>query len=117
MSCIKCIIKLTYKVKRGDVLQVEYKNKQIEKICTNIHEAEKKHGREMAEKVHLRIKQILATPSVEILIQYRIGRCHQLKGKRKEQYAMNLVHPYRLIFEKKGNEVQIAYIMEIVDYH
>lgn len=99
------------------MLQVEYKNKQIAKICTNIHEAEKKHGREMAEKVHLRIKQILATPSVEILIQYRIGRCHQLKGRRKEQYAMDLVHPHRLIFEKKGNEIQIACIMEIVDYH
>lgn len=98
-------------------MQVEYKNKQIAKICTNIHEAEKKHGREMAEKVHLRIKQILATPSVETLIKYRIGRCHQLKGKRKEQYAMDLVHPYRLVFEKKGNEIQIACIMEIVDYH
>jgi len=28
-----------------------------------------------------------------------------------------LVHPYRLIFEKHGNEIQVAHIMEIVDYH
>ncbi len=41
----------------------------------------------------------------------------KLKGNRKEQYAVDLVHPYRLVFEKKGNEIQIANIMEIVDYH
>ena len=71
----------------------------------------------MAEKIHLRIKQITAATSVEILLQYRIGRCHLLKGDRKDQYVMDLVHPYRLVFEKKGNEIQIAKIMEIVDYH
>ena len=30
---------------------------------------------------------------------------------------MDLVHPYRLVFEKIGNELQIAQIIEIVDYH
>lgn len=30
---------------------------------------------------------------------------------------MDLVHPYRLVFEKIGNEIQIANVMEIVDYH
>ena len=98
-------------------MQIEYKNSRLAKICTSIYEAEKKYGREMAEKIHLRIKQILASPGVEMLIQYRIGRCHELKGKRKKQYAMDLVHPYRLIFERRGTEIQIAYIMEIVDYH
>lgn len=98
-------------------MQIEYKNSKIKKICTNAYEAEKKHGKEMAEKIQLRIDQISAALSVEMMIQYKIGRCHSLKGNRKEQYAVDLVHPYRLVFEKKGNEIQIAYIMEIVDYH
>lgn len=98
-------------------MQIEYKNSKIEKICTNAYEAEKKHGKEMAEKIQLRIDQISAALSIEMMIQYKIGRCHQLKGNRKEQYAVDLVHPYRLVFEKKGNEIQIANIMEIVDYH
>lgn len=98
-------------------MQIEYKNNKIAEICTNVSKAEKKHGKEMAEKIHLRVKQISASSSVEMLLQYRIGRCHQLRGNRKEQYAMDLVHPYRLVFEKRGNEIQIANIMEIVDYH
>ena len=51
------------------------------------------------------------------MVKYRIGRCHQLKNNRKEQFAVDLVHPYRLVFEKKGEDVQIAFIIEIVDYH
>lgn len=52
-----------------------------------------------------------------MMIQYRIGRCHPLKGNRKNQYAVDLVHPYRLIFEKKESEIQIVNITEITDYH
>lgn len=40
-----------------------------------------------------------------------------MKGDRKSQYAVDLVHPYRLVFEKRGTEIQIVCIMEIVDYH
>lgn len=65
----------------------------------------------------LRIDQISAALSVEMMIQFRIGRCHQLKGNRKNQFAVDLVHPYRLVFEKKGTEIQIANIIEIIDYH
>lgn len=56
-------------------------------------------------------------PNIECLIQYHIGRCHPLHHNRKNQFAMDLVHPMRLVFEKRGTDIQIAYIMEIVDYH
>ncbi|MCD8217866.1 MAG: type II toxin-antitoxin system RelE/ParE family toxin [Clostridiales bacterium] len=98
-------------------MRVTYKNKKIERICTNASEAEKRHGARMAEKIHQRIDELTAAETVEMMVQFRIGRCHALKGSRKEQYALDLVHPYRLVFEKQGDEVQIAFILEIVDYH
>jgi plasmid maintenance system killer protein len=42
----------------------------------------------MAAKIHQRIDEITAADSVEVLIQYKIGGCHILKGDRKKQYAM-----------------------------
>ena len=39
-------------------MQIKYKNKKIEKICTYTDEAEKRHGKEMAEKIELRVWQI-----------------------------------------------------------
>lgn len=73
--------------------------------------------KEMAEKIHMRIDQISAADTVEMMIQFHIGRCHALTQNRKGQYAVDLVHPYRLVFEKIGNEIQIVNVLEIVDYH
>ena len=104
-------------MKDGMPLQIEYKTKKLEKVCTNATEATKVYGQEMAAKIHQRIDEIKAALSIEMMIQYRIGRCHPLKGNRKSQYAVDLVHPYRLIFEKKESEFQIVNITEITDYH
>ena len=98
-------------------MKITYKTRKIEKVCTIASEAEKKYGSEMAEKIHQRIDEIDASDTVEEMVQFHIGRCHLLKGNRKGQYAMDLVHPYRLIFEKTGDIIQIANVMEIVDYH
>lgn len=98
-------------------MKVEYKSRSIEKVCEDASVAERKYGGEMAEKIQLRIDQIRAADSVEMMIQFKIGRCHPLHQNRKNQYAVDLVHPQRLVFEKKGNEIQIANIIEIVDYH
>lgn len=98
-------------------MEITYKTRKIEKVCTIASEAEKKYGSEMAEKIHQRIDEIYAIDTVEEMVQFYIRRCHPLKGNRKGQYAMDLVHPYRLVFEKTGDKIQIANIMEIIDYH
>lgn len=98
-------------------MEVTYKNATIRKLCTDAAVAEKKYDARMAELIQHRISQIQASETVEEMIQFRIGRCHPLTGDRKKQYAVDLVHPQRLIFEKKGNSIQIANILEIADYH
>lgn len=79
--------------------------------------AEKSYGSKMAQKIHQRIDEITAAESVEMLVKYHIGRCHALSQNREGQFAMDLVHPYRLIFEKQGKDIQIVNVLEIVDYH
>lgn len=98
-------------------MQVKYKNRNIEKVCTNASAASKKYGNEMAEKIHQRIDEIKAADNVEQMILFHIGRCHKLQGNRKDQYAVDLIHPRRLVFEKHGSEIQIVNVLEIVDYH
>lgn len=98
-------------------MDITYSNKKIEKVCTNAKMAERTYGREMADKIHQRIDEICAADTVEMMVKFHIGRCHTLKQNRKGQYAVDLVHPYRLVFEKNGEKIQIANILEIVDYH
>jgi proteic killer suppression protein len=100
-------------------VRIEYKSKKLEKICVNAEVASKTYGIRMAEQIQKCIDILEAVDSVEMLVKYRIGRCHVLKGNRREQYAMDLAHPYRLIFIKVGREIQIETIkiIEITDYH
>lgn len=98
-------------------MDITYRNRKIEKICTDAKTAERTYGKEMSEKIHQRIDEITAADTVEMMIQFHIGRCHSLTQNRKGQYAVDLVQPYRLVFEKNGNEIQIANVLEIVDYH
>lgn len=71
----------------------------------------------MAEKISFRIDQLSAAESIQELIKSRIGRCHELKGKRQNEYSLDLVHPYRLIFKEISSDTVIVQIQEIVDYH
>jgi proteic killer suppression protein len=57
------------------------------------------------------------------------GRCHELKGDREGQLAIDLNQPYRIIFEPVGEElykddggldwnlVKSIRILSIEDYH
>ncbi len=98
-------------------MKVTYKNKNLEKTCTVYAITKKEYGEKMAIKIHQRITELTAATSIEELTKNKIGRCHLLKGNRKNQYAMDLEHPYRLIFIEVENELQIVKVIEIVDYH
>lgn len=99
-------------------MQIRYRSNKLRKVCENAEEATRKYGSQMAEKIHQRIDEISAADDVELLVRYEIGRCHPLHGNREGQYAMNLTHPYRLVFIKKSDEVvSFVQIEQIEDYH
>ena len=96
-------------------MEVVYKTRALQRFCTDANKARKKYGADMARRINQRVRQLMSAKSVEELIRLRTGRCHALRGDRVGQYAMDLVHPYRLIFERIGEVIQIARIVEILD--
>lgn len=99
------------------MLEIEYKSKKLAAICTNYTSAKREYGERMAIIIHQRIDELRSANSINMLIQFSIGRCHKLQGNRKNEYAMDLIHPYRLIFEHKNNDIQLVKIVNIEDYH
>jgi len=96
-------------------LIVDYRTNKLRRICEDAEIATKELGNEMAEKIDQRIGELKAINSLETLLQFKVGGCHKLQGKRKEQLAMYLVHPQRLVFQKIDD--QTVQVLEIVDYH
>ncbi|MBR0307866.1 MAG: plasmid maintenance system killer protein [Mogibacterium sp.] len=104
-------------------MRIIYKTKKFEKVCNNFSIAKKEYGDLMAHKIHEVIDYLRAANTVDLLVHSRIGGCHPLKGNRKGQYAFYLVHPQRLIFTVKKEEISVycieetARVEDIEDYH
>lgn len=112
------------------MMYIEFKRKKLKRQCEKFEEGSKAWGKDNAKRVFSRINQIRAMPSLADLMKFKPARCHRLKGKRKEQYAVDLIHPFRLIFEpiteskkksRKGSmdeaKMKSIRILEVVDYH
>ena len=65
---------------------------------------EKTWGQEQAKRLRLRLDNLHAAEHLGVL-RALPGRCHELKGARAGQLSLDLVHPYRLIFEPADNPV------------
>ena len=99
------------------MLEIKYKSNNLERVCTNYSMARRKYGERMAKLIHQRVDELQYADSIEMLVQFSIGRCHSLEGDRTGEYAMDLVHPYRLIFEKNKTDIHVVRINNIEDYH
>jgi len=115
--CILAIIYLLGKLCGVGSMEITYRNKKLEKVCTDYGRAKRAYGQEVATKIHQRVAQITAAPDAETMVKFHIGRCHSLHGDRRGQYALDLVHPLRLVFEEHNQKLVVAEIVEIVNYH
>lgn len=96
-------------------MEIVFKTKKLQKICSSYSIMKKEYGELMAKKLTQRLQELGAAPSVEFMLDARIGRCHALNHDRLGQYAVDLIHPFRLIFTESPPDS--ALIIEIVDYH
>ena len=108
-------------------MNITFADKKLEKYANNYKTAVKKLGKKRADLFIKRLEDLKQALNYEEL-QFLPGNFHILKGDRKGQWACNLDHPYRMIFQpvslpEAANKTYIlielidAEIIEIVDYH
>lgn len=87
-------------------------------------------GKNMAGKIMRRVAELEYAPNLGVMFTIPGARCHQLKGDRSGQFAVDLVHPFRLVFrpfddpiplkEDGGIDVErvtSVEVIEVEDYH
>ena len=52
----------------------------------------------MAKKVNQRMKELSASANIEVLKTIPAAKCHELKGNKKGQFAVDISANFRLIF-------------------
>ena len=85
----------------------------------------------MADKIFQRKDEIIAAATLADLFKVPSARCHPLHLNREGEYAVDLVHPKRLVFRPAGNpaayqtadgqldrsKVTEVTLWEVIDYH
>lgn len=79
-------------------MEIFFKNKKMQKIF-NDEKLLRKHFNKIADKIMLWMEVLVSAENLEQVPKLKPERCHELKGDRKGQFAVDLTSNYRLVFE------------------
>lgn len=82
-------------------MEIEIPNNKLRKAATDFKEATKQYGAQMAKKLHTRIASLKAATCLGVFWPPESGpeRCHELRGEAAGTFTVDLVQPYRLLFQ------------------
>ena len=111
-------------------MKIEITTRQLAKVLNSEREMNRKYGGRMSKVLASRLAVLRNAPNLAAVPTSKPERRHMLKGQRAGQQAIDLVHPYRLIFvpahdplpERQGGgldeeQVTAITIVDVVDYH
>ena len=78
------------------------------KTCNSMDKMIREFGAESAKKLGMRLQAIEAADCLADLFTLPQCRCHPLNGDRKGQFAVDLKHPFRLVFEPRHDPMPLA---------
>lgn len=91
-------------------MEVRFRTRKLQSHYERSGEAVKAYGEAVARKYIQRVNLIKAARDVDELKRLPGLRCHQLKGERLGQWAVNLTEFRRLIFTLEGDRLEIVRI-------
>ena len=80
-------------------MNIAFRNKTLKKVFNSEKELKKEFGSEKARLIMRRMAVLRASPVLAEVPYTKPERRHELSGKRSGQFAVDLKHPYRLIFK------------------
>ena len=109
-------------------MEISFEKPAIAKLCNSSAKLRKRYGPRMSELIQQRLFDLMAAESLSVMSALP-GRCHPLTENFKWHFAVDLIHPIRLVFvpdhdpipTNSGNidleQVTAIKIVGIGDYH
>lgn len=111
-------------------MEILFSTSKLQKVCNSAKETDREWGQDNGKKVRQRLAELAAASCLADMMKLPQARCHALKGDRAGQFAVDLKHPKRLVFEpahdpvpKKADggldltAISSVRILGVVDYH
>jgi proteic killer suppression protein len=84
-------------------MDITFNNEKLAKIFNSEKNLVREYGAENAKKIKRRMAVFQAANCLEEVPPVPPERRHELSGKRKGQFAVDLKHPYRIVFLPNHN--------------
>lgn len=110
-------------------MDISFATTKFRKECNDQKTLTQRYGTIGAKRLRARLDNLRAADTLEAMRNLP-GRCHELTGDRTEQLALDLNHPYRLVFmpandpiPRKGDggldwsQVTAVRLLGVEDYH
>lgn len=111
-------------------MDILFQDQKLAKACSSESLLTRKYGPVRTRLIKRRLNQFLIAKNLAELRSLPQTRCHELKGDREGTLAVDLDHPYRLIFEPADNPiprkpdggldwagVTVIRVLSLEDYH
>ena len=111
-------------------MEISFANRRLERSFNSEKELIRRFGAPRARIIQARMAVLRGANNLGLVPRERPTRRHQLSQDRDEEFAVDLDHPYRLVFGPDHNpvphledggidvsNVTAIRILEVVDYH
>ena len=80
-------------------MDIDFKTKELEKVCNKFAECKKKHGEKCAKIIFLRLVELRAAETMADVNHLPPTKLHSIDGIIKNSYSVHVEEPFRLVFE------------------
>jgi proteic killer suppression protein len=111
-------------------VEIEFEKSKLRDVFNNESSLISSYGKENGRTIMRRMSVLRAAQNLEQVSYKKPERRHQLRGKRKGEFAVDLTHPFRLVFRpnhdpvplKEDGGIDLKHVTSIIiirveDYH
>lgn len=79
-------------------MTIDFKTSRLQKLFNSKKALVREYGEKDAKRIALRMAVLDAATNLAAVPTSKPERCHPLKGDRQGEFAVDLIHPRRLVF-------------------
>jgi proteic killer suppression protein len=88
-------------------MDITFRTNSLEKNLNNSKKLVKEYGKENARKIQMRMSILRAANCLNDIPVHPPERRHELSGKEKGNFAVDIKHPFRIIFSPAHEPVPV----------